>query len=51
MRPRASIRYHGATEAEREAIRADRERLSRVIAWVAIGFVLASFAPHFVGVV
>ena len=38
---------------ERERLRgAPRyERLSRVIAWVAIGFVLASFAPHFVGVV
>jgi len=28
-------------------VRADCERLSRAIVWAAIGFLLASFAPHF----
>jgi hypothetical protein len=45
-RPQSSRRYHGHTEAEAEAVRADRERASRWVAWVAIAFVVAAFAPH-----
>ena len=44
-RTRTSMRYHGCTPIEAERIRSERERISRFFAWVAIGFVLASFAP------
>jgi len=46
MRPESTRRYHDHTEAEAEAVRAEREALSRWIAWIAIAFVVAAFAPH-----
>jgi hypothetical protein len=47
IRPQSSRRYHGCTPGEAQLVRADRERLARAIVWAAIGFLLASFAPHF----
>ncbi len=45
-RTRTAQRHYGVTPIEAERIRSERERISRYVAWWAIWFLLASFAPH-----